>query len=176
MSRPERQVKIGLLSRANRGRAEIPRFLHGLSDALGEPVESSSLADLADTDALSAAFRASYEQTAKGIGVSFRNNFEAKDRLAVFRIVDCFADRLREEQVFLMTKLSEICGAVLIRGAVVFRHAEPLLRLDGDSVAVLSSDRTQGFLLDFNPEDPGHVYEVAVWGDRWPVLILGCLP
>ena len=71
-------------------------------------------------------------------------------------------------------KRSEFCGAVLIDGMVLLNRAEEALHLDRDSVSVISQNQLEGLLLDFNPDEPEYVYEVTVWGDRWPFFIQDC--
>jgi hypothetical protein len=169
-----RQEKIQLLSRINRGRAAAPSFLAHLSEALGEPVETDALKSLPETDVLLEAFREGYQAAIKDGAVSYRRFFLPTERPSVLRIADCLADQLPTENAFFLTKLSNDCGAVRVKISTLLRHTASIIRLDGDSLSAISSDQTQGVLIDHNPDDPPQAYEVVVWGDRWSLLGLAC--
>jgi hypothetical protein len=65
-------------------------------------------------------------------------------------------------------------GAVRVNASVLLAHTASIIRLDGDSLSAISSDATQGILIDHNPDDPPQAYEVVVWGDRWSPLGFAC--
>src|SRR5450631_3454915 len=162
-----RQKKIQLLSRKNRGRVATPSFLTALSDALGEPIEANALISLPDTDTLLETFRDGYLCATAPGALSYRKFFLPNEEASVFRLAFCLAERLRDEDGFFLTKLSEECGAVHLNVSTLLKHAESVIRFDGDSVSALSKDRQEGLLIDHNPDDPEQAYEVAVWGGRW---------
>lgn len=166
------QEKIRLLSRANRGRATIPSFLASLSEALGEPVEAGALVALPETDFLFATFRECYRRASK----AYRRFFRPSEEGQVYRIACCLGERLAHEEVFLLTKLSEICGAVRLSASTLLERAEPTMRFDGDSICALSKDCDHGVLIDHNPDELEQAYEISVWGERWESLILACDP
>jgi hypothetical protein len=168
-----RQEKIQMLSRKNRGRAVAPSFLADLSEALGESVEAQALQSLSETDGLLRAFREGYQAAIKD-RVSYRRFFLATERASVLRIADCLADQLPKEDAFFLTKLSSDCGAVRVSVSTLLAHTASIIRLDGDSLSALSTDQTQGILVDHNPDDPPQAYEVVVWGDRWSLLGQAC--
>jgi hypothetical protein len=169
----ERQLRIELLSRENRGKAARPVFLNGLSSALGETIGADALASLPETDALREKFREAYTSAVRGNAIRFRRFFKREERTAVFRMIDCFADKITDDEILFLTKESEICGAVLMTGGML-KHAEGLLDFDGDSVSILSNSHGQGFLIDFNPDEPIDVYEVTAWGDSWSLMMESC--
>ena len=76
----------------------------------------------------------------------------------------------------LLTKPSTDCGAVTLDISILLKHTGSLIRFDGDSLSAMSADRTQGLLIDHNPDDYEQTYEAAVWGDRWSLLALACDP
>jgi hypothetical protein len=78
--------------------------------------------------------------------------------------------------VFLLAKLRTDCGAVVVDISLLLRHAASVISFDGDSLSAMSMDRTQGLLIDHNPDDIEQTYEVAVWGDRWSPLVRACDP
>jgi hypothetical protein len=71
-------------------------------------------------------------------------------------------------------KQSATCGAVRTDVTILLRHVSAIIQLDGDSLAALSEDGSQGILIDYNPDDERQTYEVAVWGERWLAVALEC--
>lgn len=135
---------LQLLSRMNRGRGSTPSFLAALSDAIGEPVEIDALVSLPDTDSLTAAFREGYQRAATQSGNSYRRFFVPSEEGRVYKLADCLAEKLPDEGAFFLTKLSEECGAVRLNLSTLLRHAESIIRLDGDSVSALSKGSPAG--------------------------------
>ncbi len=171
-----RQEKIYLLTRMNRGRAAAPSFLASLSEALGEPIAASALVPLPESDDLVEAFRNGYQRTVNGGIPSYRRFFLQPEASRVFQLADCLADRMLGERGFLLTKRNTDCGAVTLDISILLKHVGSVIRFDGDSLAAMSTDRTQGLLIDHNPDDHEQTYEAAVWGDRWSLLALACDP
>jgi hypothetical protein len=169
-----RQQKIRLLSRMNRDRAEIQPFLNGLSEVLGEPVEATALIGPADSDAIMQTLRSRYQSAIQDDSLSYRKFFRADERKVVLQLADCLAGRLRTENGLFLTKLGRDNRAVKLNISILLKHAESVIRFDGDSLSVLSEDRSQGLLIDHNPDDSEQTYEIAVWGESWPILILAC--
>jgi hypothetical protein len=118
--------------------------------------------------------RAGYQTAIRPGEVSYRRLFRSDERKLVLRLADCLAGSLSSETVFLVTKLSKDCGAVRLSITVLLNHTASIIRLDGDSLSALSEDRSQGILIDQNPDDAEQTYEVVLWGDRWPLLALAC--
>jgi hypothetical protein len=171
-----RREKIQLLTRTNRGRVAAPSFLATLSEALGEPIGQNALTTLPQSDALMELFRNGYQAVVKEGGLSYRRFFLRGEQALVLRLANCLADRLPTERVFFLTKQSKTCGAVSISASSLLRNVESIIRFDGDSLSAVSMDGTQGLLIDHNADDDEQSYEVAVWGDRWPLLALSCEP
>lgn len=169
-----RRDRLRLLSRMNRGRTEAPSFLLSLSRIISEPVEAEALVSLPETDALREAFRVGYQSLRKEGTVGYRRLFSLSQSKRVFQLADCFADQIANERAFLLTRLSEYCGAVNLSLSSLVRHTASVIQFDGDSLSALSIDRIEGILIDHNAGDLEHAYEVAVWGERWPLLVLGC--
>jgi hypothetical protein len=171
-----RRTRIELLSRINRGRAAAPKLLRDLSEALGEDLDVSALRSLPETDALFQASLDKYQAAIRNGTNHYRRLFLESERPEVLRIADCLADHLGIENAFLLTKLSRYCGAINVSLASILRHTASIIRLDGDSLSAISSDRTQGILIDHNPDNHSEAYEFVVWGDRWLPRALACDP
>jgi len=169
-----RRQKITLLTRTTRGRAAAASFLASLSEALGEPMEACSLVSLPESDALLEAFRNGYQRAINGEQVRHRTFFRAPEAGRVFQLTDCLADQMAGERAFLLAKVRMDCGAVVADTSTLLRHAASVISFDGDSLCAMSMDRTQGLLIDHNPDDIEQTYEVAVWGDRWSALSRAC--
>jgi len=171
-----RRKKIELLARLNRGRVAAPAFLEALSEALGDPVDSSALVPLPDSDALMRRFRDGYLDARKEGPFTYRRFFLSNEDTRVFRLADCLADRLGTEPAFLLSKAAETCGAVRVGMSTLLKHTASVIRIDGDSLYAMSADGAQGLLIDHNPDDHEQTFEVAVWGERWQPATLACDP
>jgi hypothetical protein len=171
-----RQERIQLLARMNRARAVTPPFLASLSEVLGEPLTADLLVPLPEADAMVEMFRGFYQRAVNGSPSTYRRLFPQLEGKLVFRFADRLADRVLGERGFLLTKPATNRGAVHLDVSTLLLHTEEIIRLDGDSLSVMSSDRTQGLLIDYNPDDCEQTYEAAVWGDRWSILALECSP
>ena len=119
-------------------------------------------------------FRLGYQTAIRPGEVCYRRFFQPLEQNLVLGLADCLAEKLSNERGFFITKLSEDCGAVSLGLGALLSHAALIIRLDGDSLSVLSEDRKQGILIDQNTGDPEQAYEVVVWGDRWSLLALAC--
>ncbi len=166
--------KIQLLTRVNKGKRLIPSFLAELSEAIGGQIDLNALATLPDTDALLETFRAGYQRSKTADGMVYQRYFHPNQKAKLFEISDCIGKRLPAETAFLITKNSHFCGAVKTDILTVLGHAASVIRLDGDSVCLVSEDRQQGLLMDQNIDDPEQTYELTVWGHRWSSAVSYC--
>ena len=169
-----RSEKIQLLTRLNRGQKALPSFLAELSKAVGEHITADALVTLPETDSLLETLRSGYQGSNSADQVIYQRYFRLSQRTKFFELGDCIGKRLSGEPVYLLTKLSDICGAVRMNLQTVLGHAASLIRLDGDSVCVVSEDRKQGLMMDHNIDDPEQTYELAVWGRRWSEAVSVC--
>lgn len=168
-----KRERISVLSRRNRGRVAIPSFLDNLAEAIGEPIGTSALLSLPETDVLTESFRAAYQDAARG-SICYRRFFHSEDKQLVIRRAMCLSDKLANEQSFFLTKLSETCGAVGVNISTLLKRADRILNLDGDSICAIAKDQSQGLLVDYNQGGGEQTYEVTVWGSRWSALALAC--
>jgi hypothetical protein len=165
-----RLQRIGELARENKGHQMRPAFLGSLTQALNSPVDVGALQSLRLTDELASVAKRSYLASRQGKGLSMRQAFRANERDLALSAAKAMADELQGEPASLLTKQSQFCRAVSLEAAdQALKRCEELLELDGDTVLLVSRDRQDGFMLDYNADDPIETYEVAVWGDRWSV-------
>jgi hypothetical protein len=158
----------------NRGRTAKPSFLVSLSGILDRAVDSEALQPLPETDLLWKSFGNGYGRAVAVTELSYRRTFSETEAGNIAPIVGCLSISFAGEIAFLLTKQSEICGAVEVDVSNLLKHWKSVIDLDGDSVRIVSKDRTQGLLIDFNPDDNEWHYEIAAWGNRWTSLILEC--
>jgi hypothetical protein len=169
-----RQAKIQLLSRVNLLRAATPEFIEALSKAIKQTVEVGTVVSVEESDALLEIFRSGYRTAQNNGAVSYRRFFPPKSRSLVLRLAACIADYLINEDVYFLTKLGGDSVAITVKLSALLRQAGAVIDFDGDSIAVVSTDRSQGLLIDSNQGDPVQAFEVAAWGDRWPLLVIAC--
>ena len=169
-----RQEKIKLLTRINRGKLSAPSYLAALTEALGEAVPQSALVSLAETDRITESFRQGYRAASSDQAVTYRRFFAAGQVEHVFQIAERLANQLPTEVGYLFIKRSEDCGAIRLRLAALLLHAAAVIRLDGDSLSVLSLGHQQGLLIDHNADDEDRRYEITIWGDQWSIVAMSC--
>ena len=170
----DRQARIQQLSRVNRRRTVESEFIETLSRALEQTIEVSALVSFEESDSLLGLFREEYRAAQSDDAISYRKFFSKEEGKLIFELAKCLAHRLVDEEAYFLTKLGEDVGAVKVNTSALLNHAESVIDFDGDSISLLSNDRGQGLLIDSNPDDPEQTYEIAVWGDRWPLLALAC--
>ena len=160
--------------RRNRRRLATPMFLEKLSSVLGVSIEESALASIEETDELSSLIRTGYQTSISPEAASYRRFFREPQRDVVFRFADRLSLVIPDETAFFVPKQSHDCGAVRVKLALLLSHVASVISFDGDSLPALSEDRQQGLLIDQNAGDKEQAYEIAVWGDRWPLLAINC--
>jgi len=52
------------------------------------------------------------------------------------------------------------------------RSSCSIIRLDGDSLCLVSLDQIEKVLIDYNPDDNNHVFEVTIWEVAGPTTAL----
>ena len=146
-----------------------------LSEALGEPINSYALTPLPESDALMREFRNGYQAVTSSAQAIYQKFFLLGEETSVFKLADCMAELLAED-VYLLTKWTEECGAVKLSSAGLLRRAKSVIKLDRDSLSLISLDQVEGLLIDYNPDDQQQTYEISVWGKRWPTYAFECDP
>lgn len=167
-----REAKIKLLSRINREKIATPAMMTNLSKALGTRVGVGALIDPSQADALMRDFRSGYAKAKESSALSYTRSFQRNEFPLMQNLVEGLAQRLGTEEVHLLTKFNGDSRGVILNATVLFQRVGPVIEFDGDSLYALSMDRSQGVLVDHNQGDSERTYELTVWGDRWPLLIL----
>ena len=167
-----RQARISLLARINREKAVTPALLESLSEALGTPVYEAALLAPQESDSLEIDFRNGYSEATRVGASSYRQFFHPGELPLVQNLANGLAKRLGTEEVYLLTRFKGDSRAVVVNAHSVFSRVGPVIEFDKDSLSALSKDRSQGVLIDHNPDDNEQNYELTVWGDTWPLLIL----
>lgn len=170
----DRLARIGSLSRQEKGRKQLPIFLHDLRQSLECPVGPDSLLSLTLTDEVTRAFEQQYQSSKRSPAGAFTRCFRTGTEDSIYKLLDCMADNLSDDDVTLITGLSEICGAVQLTVRSALLHAKQLLALDGDSLLLFSDDRDNGLLLDYRTDDPAAAYELTVFGKAWMTAASRC--
>lgn len=159
--------RIGLLARSNRGRKVLQQVLAELAAILGEPIEHVNALSLTESDELAALFWNHCRSTADTKSSSYRRGFSRNEKPLLKQLAESLAHEVAEEDVYLFTRRLEDCGVIRVNLSTLLQRFEPVILSDGDSVAALSLDRTQGILIDYNADDEDQTYEAVVWGERW---------
>lgn len=171
----ERKQRIELLSRINRGHRARPDLLKSLSKPLRTPVEESALLSLPETDCITRAFTAGYRNVVDHLDLSYRRHFRHDEEESVFDIAERLGRQFAisgERAHLLLNGLSDICGAVELPVATLLGNARALIDLDGDTLSIIAINKSNGLLIDYNKDDLQQQYEIAIWGDRWPLLAI----
>jgi len=168
----DRRQRIAILSRTSRGDALRPTYLAELSAALGGPVTHAELLDLTQTDSVRTRLREGYSIVLENRQPSFHKFFKKDQESQVLYLIDCLAITIGSEKAILHIKNSEFCGAILSEASAFLKCPKEIIELDGDSLSILSADYQQGLILDLNRDEVYEHYELAVWGDRWPLAVL----
>lgn len=168
----DRRERISILSRINRGAALRPTFLAELSVVLGTTVTSKQLLDHTETDNVRHLLSEGYRIVLENRQPSFRKFFSKAQEPQLLYLIDCLTVRTGTEKVILHIKSSDLCGAILSEASTVLNCSKEIIDWDGDSLNILSADYQQGLILDFNPDEIEEYYELAIWGDRWPLAII----
>lgn len=170
-----RRAKIRILSRVNRRNTVIRSVLNDLSDILGREIVADAVASAEDSDSLLETFKEGYRAAKEVSSISYRRFFTFDRRRQVFQLATCLAERFNEgEKATFLTKLGDDIGGIKVEISPLLKQTERVLEFDRDSITVLSNDKKQGILIDYNRDDPTQTYEITVWGDQWPVQVLAC--
>jgi hypothetical protein len=160
------------LSRINREKATTPAMLGSLRKVLDTTVDATMLVDPLEADALMTDFRSGYAQATENRTASYRRFFRLSELPLALNLAEALARRLGSEEVYLLTKFDGDCRVVILTAAALFSRVDLVIEFDGDSLCALSKDRSQGVLIDHNVDDLEQAYELTVWGNRWPLLVL----
>jgi hypothetical protein len=171
----EMQQRISELVRENRGRAAKLEFIQRLSILLRKEFDESSFADFEATDELRRIAGEGYESAKDPREPGYARYFSRAEEAYVFSVVACMGTKIEAEPAFVLFRQSELCGAVSVEATEALANIRSLIEVDGDGPSVITADGRDGLTLDFNPDDEATCYELVVWGESWPILLLPCL-
>ena len=171
----ERKRRISESVQENRGRAARPEFIQRLSILLRREFDDSSFADYETTEELRRLIGEGYESGKDPREPGFARYFSSAEEGYVFSLVACLGTKINGAPAFALFRESELCGAVAMEATEALGSIRSLIDVDGDGVSVITADRRDGLILDFNPDDEATCYELVIWGESWPILLLPCL-
>lgn len=146
-----------LLIRQNEGRREIESYVSQLSSILDTAILKTDFIDLESTDELKLKFYESYKASSK----SFNKIYTAEDVLS--NDIETLKHQFQEREAYLITKLSEICGAVKVPAIRAIDNYKSIIELDGDSLNLILTDDKTCFYIDYYEEDGNFFYELSIW-------------
>lgn len=171
----ERQQRIGQLVRKNRGEAAKSEFVSRLSIALRREIDDTSFADFATTDGLRKLAGEGYESAKDPREPGFARYFSAAESAHLFSLVGCLGTKIKGAPAFALFRQSELCGAVSMEATEALANIRSLIDVDGDGPSLITADGLDGLILEVNSGDEASCYELVVWGQSWPILLLPCL-
>lgn len=148
-----------LLIRQNRGKGQLGAYISQLSLALSVGIEKSDFVDLKTTDSLKKEFYTSYKVSSKMFSKTYSVGNESELNSDIFNLKSRFED----QQVFLITKVSEVCGAVKVPANNAIDNYKAIINLDGDSLNLIALDRKSYFYIDYFEEYGNFFYELSTW-------------
>jgi hypothetical protein len=171
----ERQQRISQLVRQNSRRAAKSEFIQRLSSLLRREFDDLSFVDLDTTNELRKLVGEGYVSAKDPREPGFARYFSRAEEAYVLSLVACLGTKIKGSPAFALFRQSEVCGAVSLEATEALANIRRLIEVDGDGPSVITADRNDGLLLDFNPDDEDTCYELVVWGEAWPILFLPCL-
>ena len=150
--------KLEFLSRRNQGRRLIGQYTHFLSEITGLSIDifKSSFMSLEDSDQLYQHFISNIRAINSGVYVenSIKTILEEPERVRD-EIQALSSSIVGSEKLYLITKLTEFCGAVEIDFDAVILHYDKIIAYDGDSFGLCSADSKTGVQIDTYTEGDG---------------------
>lgn len=171
----ERRERLSQLVQRNRGEVAKSEFVFRLSIALRREIDDTSFADLATTNELRRLAGEGYESAKDPREPGFARYFSRAEETHVFSLVGCLGTKIMGAPAFALFRQSELCGAVSIEATEALANIRSLIDVDGDGPILITADLRDGLMLDVNPGDEATCYELVVWGQSWPILLLPCL-
>lgn len=148
-----------LLIRQNEGRREIDDYISKLSSILNTIIQRSDFIDLETTDELKQKFFEGYKTSSK----IFNKTYSINEENALNNDIITLRPQFQDKEAYLITKLSEICGAVKILAIKAIDNYKSIIELDGDSLNLISINGKTCFYLDYYEEYGSFFYELSIW-------------
>src|SRR3954451_2917367 len=161
----ERQQRASQLVRRNSGGYVKPEFIQRLSSLLRRGFDDLLFADLETTGELRKLVGEGYVSAKDPREPGFARYFSRAEEAYVLSLVACLGTKIKGSPAFALFSQSEVCGAVSLEATEALANIGRLIDVDGNGPSVITADRHDGLLLDFNPDDEDTCYELVVWGE-----------
>ena len=151
--------KKELLIKQNAGKKEIENYTQNLNVILNIALKSSDFIDLETTEKIIIDFFETYIKTKK----VFTKNYKYDDQKTLNEDIEIQKTIFQDTDAYLITKKSEICGAVKIPFNKAIENYTSIIELDGDSLNLVSIDTKRHFYLDSYEEYGKFYFELSIW-------------
>lgn len=168
----DRMLRIKDLARRERGRRSAPVLFASLTEILGSEVTSTDVLDLDASDDIFRSSAEPYRALVEGRSIGFRRFFSYLEEKALIEKVNSWALHSFDQMVAMQLKPASDLGGILLPMNAALRHFHKLLQLDGDTFRIHALTGFDGLMIDWNPDEPEETFEVAVWGEHWPLRLL----
>jgi predicted class III extradiol MEMO1 family dioxygenase len=148
-----------LLIRQNDGRRKIDNYISKLVAIFDLIIQKSDFLDLETTDEIKKRFYEGFSSSAK----MFSKTYNSNDEETLNNDVEIIALRLQGQEAYLITKESDICGAVKIPVIKALIKYKEIIELDGDSLNLITTDYLNYVNLDYYEEHGKFFYQLSVW-------------
>lgn len=161
----DRQRRLELLVRQNRGRTEFKTYFDDLELLLNLRIAGRNRIDLETTDQLLIAYSRGLEESRNQPQQHFQKTWPYEPTGPWTSECERIAKALHSEEAVLFIGPYEYCGAVRVALESVLKAVLPLLEFDANSVRMGSSDARCGFYLDKYEEQSKWFVEFVIWGE-----------
>lgn len=151
------------LIRQNRREKEIGNCIKQLSKLLNVEVEKDDFLYIEETDLLTDKFYNSFKSSEHKLGMKCLSSEVEKLEEYIENIRIKFTDR----GGYLITKQTEECGLLKVSIEKVLEKYKEVIKLDGDSLCILTTDEREGIYIDYFEENNNDFslwyYELCFW-------------
>ncbi|HVW98381.1 MAG TPA: hypothetical protein VHA56_20610 [Mucilaginibacter sp.] len=154
-----------LLIRQNVGRKEIDNYISKLNNILHISLQKSDFLDLEKTDEIKNLFYESFNTSTMALNKTYNDS----ESIALTNDIEILAQQFQHKEVYLITKESEVCGAVKIPSVNALNNFMAVIKLDGDSLNLITTDYLSYIYLDYYEEYGKFFYQLSVWGSVPPL-------
>jgi hypothetical protein len=150
-----------LLIRKNEGRRKIQGYISELNRILKSDLREDDFLDLERSDQVRMAFYDSFKNSTNGN----TKTYQAAEIGRLESDIKELRERFVDQRLFLITKLSEYCGVVIVPAALALDNYRALIELDGDALnlADIGTGMSKNLLLDYYEETGKHYFELTIW-------------
>ena len=150
-----------LLIRKNEGRRKIQAYISDLNRIFKTDLHDDDFLDLETSDQLKNAFYDSFKNST----TRKTKTYQGAETGRLENDVKDLKERFAGQSLYLITKLSEYCGVVLVSAVLALDNYKELIELDGDSLNLANSGTggANNLLLDYYEEGGDYYFELSVW-------------